>query len=366
MEFRFSDAHNDLLQRAIAGDDIASRLPDGHSDFIRMQEAGIAVQILSVWVPVRYAEQNLSWNQAQNLISAFYTAAEKAGSLVRTVRSAREIRENLAGNRLSLLMGMEGGHPIENSLEKLEQLGRQGIRYLSPTWNNSTTWASSARDEQSPVWQGRKGLSDFGREVIRKMNETGIIPDVSHVGEQTFQDMISESRKPVIASHSAVWELCRHPRNLKDNQMKAIADTGGVVFINFFSGFIDPDYFPERNRILSAVKSAEFFPDESQFRNYEDYFTHEDRQIGQWVAGARPEFDRLIDHILYAVRLIGADHVGLGSDFDGIETAPAGLDSVLDLKKIPGALHRRGLSDSEIEKICLTNLIRVLEDTEQP
>lgn len=361
---KFADSHNDLLQRALAGDPIHLQLENGHSDFVRMKQAGVALQVLSVWVPVRYAGQNQSYTQAIRQMNAFDQAILASGGDVVKAGSAADAVKAENSGQLALMMGMEGGHPLENSLEKLEEFFTRGIRYMSPTWNNSNDWASSARDEESPAYSGHKGLTEFGRKVIRKMNDLGMMPDVSHVGEQTFWDMITASRKPVIASHSSVYHLCPHPRNLKDEQLKAIAKSGGLVCINFFSGFIDPGYFPARNKILLEKKAEKDKFTEDQFLNYEAWFTAEDRMIGNWVNEIRPEFEFLIDHLVYAVNLMGEDHVGLGSDFDGIESAPKGLDSVLGLKKIPEALKQRGFSEKTIEKICYGNFLRVLKDSE--
>lgn len=362
---KFADSHNDLLQRALAGDLIHQRLHDGHSDFVRVKLAGVVLQVLSVWVPVRYASQNQSYSQAIRQINAFDQAILASGGEVVKVGTITDVKSAEKTGKLALMMGMEGGHPIENSLEKLEEFYTRGVRYMSPTWNNSNDWASSARDEESPAFSGNKGLTAFGRKVIWRMNDLGMMPDVSHVGEQTFWDMITASQKPVIASHSSVYHLCPHPRNLKDDQLRAIAKSGGLVCINFFSGFIDPGYFPARNKILLEKKSEKDKFTEDHFTNYEAWFTAEDRLAGSWVNEVRPEFELLIDHIVYAVNLIGEDHVGLGSDFDGIESAPKGLDSVLDLKKIPEALQQRGFSEKTIEKICYKNFLRVLKDSER-
>lgn len=349
----FADAHNDLLQRALAGDAIHSRLPDGHSDFVRIREAGVVLQILSVWVPVRYEQEGKSPDQAHRLIDAFEKSISQAAGIAATHSSP---------GKTTYLLGMEGSHPLASDPRQVEVFRRRGIRYLSPTWNNSVSWATSARDEHSPGFSGPKGLNGAGREMIAEFNRVGIVPDVSHVGERTFWDMIDVSKGPLMASHSACMALCSHPRNLTDEQIKAIAMTGGVVCMNFFSGFLDPSYFTRRNERLTSIRAERKGPVESDFPNYEAFFTHEDRWIGREVADLRPSIDLLTDHILHALRIAGEDHVALGSDFDGIETAPAGMESVLDLQKIPGLLKERGLSDLTISKICSENLIRLFTD----
>lgn len=358
-----ADVHNDLLQRAIAGDEIWKRLPDGHSDFIRMKEAGIVAQILSVWVPVKYELEKKSYQQALNLIHAFKYAVSKSEIAVQ-VYNPTNLENALQNNKLSLMMGMEGGHPIENDLEKLEEFFRLGMRYMSPTWNNSVSWATSAKDETNINFSGKKGLNDFGISVIKKMNALGMMIDVSHVGEQTFWDIAKHSNKPFIASHSSVYNLCPHARNLKDEQLKEIAKSGGVAFINFFSGFLDKDYFTKRSPIVNQHQDQLEKIRLENSSSFEAGFIAEDHFLGKILSDARPPLSLLIDHIDYAVKLIGVNHVGIGSDFDGIETAPTGLDSVLDLKTIAFELEKRGYSQSEIEKIMFNNFIRVFNENQ--
>lgn len=360
----FIDVHNDLLQRALAGEKIWEKLTTGHSDFVRMHEAGIIAQVLSVWVPVKYDVEKKSYDQAVRLIHSFQSALSQSKN-TKQIFTPSDLNFCLERKLLGLMMGMEGSHPIENSLEKLDEFYRLGVRYMSPTWNNSVSWASSAKDESNPNYSGIKGLSEFGKTVIVRMNQLGMIPDVSHVGEQTFWDMISISRKPVIASHSSVYKLCPHPRNLKDEQMKAIANSGGLVCINFFSGFIDPDYIKNREPIITQHLEEISAIKHQHSGNYEAAYVAEDQFVGKLLKSIRPPLSMLLDHIDYAVKLIGINHVGIGSDFDGIETAPLGLDSVLDLQHLAFELEKRGYSHSEIEKIMYKNFIRVFNESHQ-
>lgn len=359
-----ADVHNDLLQRALAGDKIWERLPDGHSDFVRMKEAGIAAQILSVWVPVKYETEKKSYQQAIKLIEAFKTAVQNSPASMQVFNSD-DLENAVQKNLLGLMMGMEGAHPIEESIEKLEEFFQLGVRYMSPTWNNSVSWATSAKDESSSTFTGKKGLNEFGISVIKKMNELGMMVDVSHVGEKTFWDIAKYSSKPFIASHSSVYELCPHPRNLKDDQFKAIADSGGVAFINFFSGFLDKDYFAKRTPIVAKHQEELNQIKEKYNQSYEAGFIAEDHFLGKILAEIRPSVSLLIDHIDYAVKLVGADFVGIGSDFDGIETAPKELNSVHDLKIIAFELQKRGYSDSDIEKIMFKNFVRVFNENQK-
>jgi membrane dipeptidase len=247
---------------------------------------------------------------------------------------------------------------IEDRIEYLDTLFNRGARYLTLTWNNSTSWATSGADESaSKLPYGHKGLNDFGRNIVKHMNALGMMVDLSHVGEQTFWDAVEVSTKPVIASHSSVYALCPVSRNLKDDQIKAIAKSGGVVFINFYSGFLDSTYMRKNDAFqkghaletdsLKALKWPEFEINSYMAKKYK-----EETEL------FRPPLSMLIDHIDYIRRLVGADYVGLGSDFDGIESAPKGLDDVTDIWKITEALVNRGYSRKDVRKILGGNFAR--------
>jgi membrane dipeptidase len=263
------------------------------------------------------------------------------------------------------MLGVEGGHMIEDSPEKLQALFDRGVRYLTLTWNNSTSWASSALDETTgKVPADKAGLNALGRDIVRRMNDLGMLIDVSHNGERTFWDVMAATRKPVIASHSSVYALCPHRRNLKDDQIRAIARNGGVVHLNFYAGFLDSSYerkalrLGERYRMEtdSLVKTG-MQPDYAQMIVAE-------KHRGDYDA-IRPPLSLLLDHLDHVVRLVGVRHVGLGSDFDGIEAGPAGLDGVEDFPKITTALQERGYSPKDIRKILGGNFIRVLRANER-
>jgi membrane dipeptidase len=250
---------------------------------------------------------------------------------------------------------------IEDNLEYLDSLAKRGVRYMTLTWNNSTSWATSATDESRKSFLITPyGLTDFGKEVVKRMNELGVMVDISHVGEKTFWDAIQTSTKPVIASHSSVYSICPVPRNLKDDQIRAVAKNGGVVDINFYSGFIDSNFFKRRN-IFYHQHQAEF--DSLSAAHTPEY------EIGNYMAkkypsevqGLRPPLSLLIDHIDYIVKLVGADYVGLGSDFDGIDSSPLGLDGVQDFPKITEALLKRGYTKKDIYKILGGNFLRVFK-----
>lgn len=232
---------------------------------------------------------------------------------------------------------------------------------MTLTWNNSTSWATSAADETTKGDSlPHKGLTDFGKQVVKRMNEIGMIVDVSHVGEQTFRDVINTTTKPVIASHSSVWNLCPHRRNLKDDQIKAIAKNGGVIHLNFYAGFIDSTYegksqeFITRHKVeVDSLISSGTQPDYAQMMVMERYPDE--------VTAYRPPLSVLLDHLDYIVKLVGVDYVGLGSDFDGIEAPPRELNGVQDFPLITKALLERGYSKKDINKILGGNFLRVFK-----
>jgi membrane dipeptidase len=235
------------------------------------------------------------------------------------------------------------------------------VRYMTLTWNNSTDWATSALDETTKADSLKhKGLTDFGKQVIKRMNELGMLVDLSHVGETTFWDAINTTTKPVIVSHSCVYSLCPHRRNLKDDQIKAVGKNGGVIHLNFYSGFVDSS-FENRSEIFNNNHKAE--RDSLLKINPEPYFSDVflfEKYPGE-VKALRPPLSMLLDHLDYIVKLAGVDHVGLGSDFDGINSAPQQLDGVTDMPLITKALLQRGYSKKDIRKILGENFLRIFE-----
>lgn len=245
---------------------------------------------------------------------------------------------------------------------------------MTLTWNNSTDWATSALDETAPSKSPpvgetfkdsvrKKGLTDFGKQVVKRMNELGMLVDLSHVGEQTFWDAINTTTKPVLVSHSCVYTLCPHRRNLKDDQIKAVGKNGGVIHLNFYSGFLDST-FEKRSDAFTAKHKTEM--DSMLKVNPEPYFmqVYLFEKYPDEVKGLRPPLSALLDHLDYIVKLIGVDHVGLGSDFDGVNSLPQELDDVTAFPLITKALVERGYSKKDIRKILGENFLRVLKANE--
>jgi membrane dipeptidase len=282
----------------------------------------------------------------------------------------KEVKEGIRQDKLVALIGVEGGHMIEDDLNKLEGLYRQGMRYMTLTWNNSTSWATSAMDETAhpnpPKGRAfedsvfRKGLTDFGKQVVQKMNELGVIVDLSHVGEQTFYDAIATTSKPVLLSHSSVWSICPVFRNVKDDQIKAVAKNGGVICINFYSGFIDSN-FARKMAMLEGTKEKQIRDSLQQYYDAAKMNEIWRKLFSAELEPLRPSLAQMVDHIDYIVKLVGDDHVGIGSDYDGVSSLPVGLEDVTTYPKITEELMRRGYSKKAIKKILGENVMRVMK-----
>ena len=260
-----ADTHNDVLSSSVLeGKDISHRLSSGHSDLDRWKEGGVDVQFFSVWTDKTSRNKEGFFKDANQEIDSLEVLVLKNYQRMTLATTYSEVKKSIRQNKFTALIGVEGGHMIEDDLNKLEELYHRGMRYMTLTWNNSTLWATSAMDETSastsppPVGgetsgdsSRHKGLNEFGKQVVRKMNKLGVIVDLSHTGEQTFYDAIATTTKPVLLSHSSVWNICPVFRNVKDEQIKAVAQNGGVICINFYSGFISKEY-DQRSSFLNG------------------------------------------------------------------------------------------------------------------
>ena len=366
------DAHADTPQRFLDEDfDLDDRLNGGNFNLESARRGNLAAQFFAIWVePGRYKGQFA--RRALELIDAVKRQVARHAGEMELVTSADGIERAHREHRFAALIGIEGGHAIEGSLGVLRQYYALGARYMTLTWNNSNGWADSSGDlDDASVPHTQEGLSAFGEEVIREMNRLGMMVDVSHVSDKTFFRVLSVSRAPVIASHSNARALCDAPRNLTDEMLRAIASSGGpeskggVVMVNFYSAFVSQAYRdalkaiePEVEKALANAK-AEAGAEERVFR------AEEEGRLRRSYADRipRPPLSTLIDHIDHIAKIAGVDHVGLGSDFDGIfGQLPEGMDSPADFPKITSALTERGYSSEDCRKILGGNLLRVFRE----
>ena len=357
------DTHNDILTTCLEkgysfDQDLAGKT---HSDLQRFKEAGIDVQIFSIWCD---GKQQNPFAYANRQIDTLYATALRNPDKMQIVYSSHDLLQTVHKKKLAAMIGVEGGHMIENDLTKLDSLYKRGARYMTLTWNNSSPWATSAMEEtKDSLLHQPKGLNDFGKKVVKRMNELGMLVDLSHVGEKTFWDAISTTTKPVLVSHSCVYNLCPAFRNLKDDQIKAVGKNGGVIHLNFFSGFLDSTYDKKEKEFLLRHKEER---DSLLKKNPEPFFTGKylSDKYKEEVESLKAPFHLLFDHLDYIVKLIGVDHVGIGSDFDGINSTPQQLNSVIDFPLITKELLVRGYSKKDIRKILGTNFLRLLKANE--
>jgi membrane dipeptidase len=361
------DMHNDMPSRVLDDgyDPDVRHAPgfgpsEGHTDLPRLVESGMTAEFMSAFVGAEYARMkpDRSYERVELYLDTIAAFARRHPEQLILATTAADIRRAKQQGKVAIFIGVEGGHAIENSLDKLRDLYRRGARYLTLTWNNGNAWAGSSIG----VDRTRTGgLTPFGRDVIREMNRLGMLVDLSHVSDSTFFDAIGVSSAPVIASHSSARALGVHARNLTDDQLRAIAATGGVVNVNFYSNFIDP-------RFNAAVEKAR-----AEFRPVRDSILAADgdndatrRKIGGLLRarlGAIPQtpLSVLIDHFDHIAKVAGVDHVGLGSDFDGVGALPAGMEDVTRLPRIAQGLLDRGYSEEDVKKILGGNMLRVLD-----
>jgi membrane dipeptidase len=359
------DSHNDIITACIEKNvrmdqDLRGKT---HSDLQRMKEGGLDVQIFSVWCDGAKSAPFQFANREMDLLDEVIKSNPDKIALTRTTA---EMEQAVKEKKIAALFGVEGGHMIENSLEKLDQIYSRGARYMTLTWNNSTDWATSAWDEtykKDSLAKTHKGLTDFGREVVKRMNRLGMMVDLSHVGEQTFWDAIATTSSPVIVSHSNAWSICPVPRNLKDDQILAVGKNGGVIALNFYSGFVDSTY-KKKEALFQKAHRKEIDSLITSGVQTEYALTLITEKYAAEANEARPTLEQLLAHLDHIVRLIGPDHIGIGSDFDGISSSPKGLDDVTSYPLLTDALLKRGFTKKQITNILGGNIIRVWKSNE--
>jgi membrane dipeptidase len=354
------DTHNDIpsasIEKKVTFDtDLKGKT---HSDLQRMKDGGVDVQFFSIFCGPEQAKPFDYANREMDSVDAWIN---RNPNKMMAVKNIADLNKAINENKIASLMGVEGGHMIEDDIKKLEHFYNRGARYLTLTWNNSTSWATSAADESTlGSTLQHKGLSELGKQIVRRMNELGMMIDVSHIGEQTFKDALAISTKPVIASHSNVYALCPHRRNLKDDQILAIAKNGGVIQLNFYAGFVDSNYEKNMSNFLAKYKpEIDSLIKENVQKDYARMMVTQKHY--EESKAFQPPLNMLLNHLDYIVKLVGVDYVGFGSDFDGISAAPIELVGVESYPLITKALLERGYAKADIKKMLGGNLIRVLK-----
>ena len=362
------DMHNDLPTQIIdEGYDPSFRHPagftapkEGHTDIPRIAESGIDAVFWSAFIDASYARStpNRSYSQVLVYLDTIDALINRHPDVLMRATSAADIRRAVAAGKVASLIGVEGGHAIENSLDKLRELHRRGARYMTLTWNNGNEWAGSNAGTNGT---SMGGLTPFGKDVIREMNRLGILVDISHVSDSTFYDAVATSNVPVIASHSSSRFVNMHRRNMTDDMLRAVAKNGGVVNVNFAAQFIDSTYRIATDNVDRAI----FAYRDSLRRAGADTGAIQaqvaTRRSALMASVAPARFSVLIDHFDHIARVAGIDHVGVGSDWDGVGSLPEQMEDVTKLPLVAQALLDRGYSESDVKKILGGNMLRVIE-----
>lgn len=356
------DTHDDTTQRFFSKDfDLGRRNPDGHVDIPRMREGGMNAIFFSIWIDGRIMGPS-AVEKALDQIDAVRENVLKYSKDMVFCRTAEEVRRAHAQGKIAALIGVEGGHMIGNDIRVLRMFGDLGVRYMTLAHFYNDEWADSSTDKPA-----HNGLTDFGKDVVHEMNRQGIMVDISHVSDKTFFDALEVSKAPLIASHSSCRALCNHPRDMSDDMIKALAAKGGVIQINYERSFIDQAYKDAYDKVSGGVVAASE-KISKECADDADCTARKLKDLQTQLEGSRAlphvSWERIIDHIDHVVKLVGPDHVGLGSDFDGA-TMPDGMEDCSKLPKITEALMRKGYRDEDIRKILGGNLLRVMEQTEK-
>ena len=356
------DTHDDTTQRFFSKDyDLAKRNPDGSVDIPRMKEGGMNAIFFSIWIDGRIMGPP-AIQKALDQIDAVHENVRRNSKDMMFCRTADDVRRAHAQGKIAALMGVEGGHMLGNDIRMVRIFGDLGVRYVTLSHFYNDEWADSSTDKPA-----HNGLTDYGKDIVREMNRQGIMVDISHVSDKTFYDALSVSKAPLIASHSSCRALCNHVRDMSDDMIKALAAKGGVIQINYEMSFIDQAYKDASDKLSGGVVQI-FDQVKKECGDDEACIGKRMTEIQQKAVaeGKLPHvsWERIIDHIDHAVKLVGADHVGLGSDFDGA-SMPEGMEDASKLPKITESLMRAGYSDDDIRKILGGNMLRVMEQNEK-
>jgi membrane dipeptidase len=357
------DSHDDTTQRLLfeKGFDIGARHANGNIDIPRMREGGLDALFFSIWVPSDVTGPT-AVKRSLDLIDSVREAVRTHPKDLTLATTAAEIRRAAGEHKIAALMGMEGGHMIDDDLGLLRSYAALGVRYLTLTHFKNNNWADSSTDKPA-----HNGLTPFGKEVVRELNRLGVMVDISHVADKTFYDALEVTKAPVIASHSSCRAIAKHARNMTDDMLRAVTKNGGVVMINYEVSFLSEEY-----RLASEKQNGDVVTMlaamSKQCGGNEACSTLESARINTEAmkSGKLPavSWEKIVEHIDHAVKVAGVDHVGLGSDFDGA-TMPIGMEDATKLPKLTDALLKKGYSEPDVEKILGGNLLRVMEAVER-
>ena len=356
------DTHNDVTTPMTNDDyDLGGAPPVPYRTSLeRMKQGGMTAEFFSLYVRPWYVEHGGAARRTLDMIDSVYRAVERHPNDLMLATSPADIRRAKKQKKIAALMGIEGGHAIENSLATLREFHRLGVRYMTLTWNNTNDWADAARGEKT-----HHGLTEFGKDVVREMNRLGMLVDVSHVSDETMSDALDVSKAPIVATHSSARALSNVPRNIPDDLLRRIAKNGGVVQVNFYSYFLDAATVGPQGEVRDKRLKAQQDSLNEKYKNDPERLAEE----GDKLEAANPlpplPLSKLIDHIDYIVKVAGIDHVGLGADFDGAMDFPEGAQDVSMLPNITYELLKRGYSERDIRKILGENFLRVLAEAER-
>jgi len=360
------DMHVDTAQRLLDEHvDIEQQLGDGHFDAVRAKAGGLDAQFFSIWVePQLFGGGGpKAVKRADDQIAAIRALAEQHPETWTLASSAAEVRRATAEGKIAALMGLEGGYAIDERLENVKRYYDLGVRYMSPAWSVSTSWAGSSGDDVGAT----RGLNEFGMNVVREMNRLGMMVDVSHVSDPTFWDIVHTSTAPVVATHSACRAIADVPRNLTDDMIRALAQTGGVVNVIFYPEHLEPGWSQKKKQVDAEIASMVQQASDAEPGDAAQKKLARDRVRQREYAKRLPpvKVARIVDHIDHIVKLVGVDHVGIGSDFDGVQITTSDLATVADLPNLTKELLRRGYTESDIDKILGGNMLRVMESLQR-
>jgi membrane dipeptidase len=361
------DTHADTPTRFVDENfDLAQDAGSGYLDFNKIKAGKLGAEFFSIWVePKAYKGREIQ--RALDMIDSVYEQARRHPDKMMMAFSTQDILAAHREHKLAALLGVEGGHAIKGDMRVLNDYYRLGVRYMTLTWSNTNELGDSSGDLTDKTVEHHDGITDFGRQVVREMNRLGMMVDISHVADRTFYQALAASRAPVIASHSSARALTNVPRNMTDDMLIALSRNGGVAQANFYCAFVSQKYVDQAKE-LEAQHDPDYETVQTWFDKPQSPETKKQLEEARARLAAklpRPPLSDLIDHIDHMVKVAGIDHVGLGSDFDGITCSPQGLDSAADLPKITQALYQRGYKAADIDKILGGNLMRVFGEVER-